>query len=100
MATKKTATKKISKKKSRAAATECHRYWLMFPQKLVRKPVVHEMGRKFDLVTNIRQATIHEDVGLVSMELEGARSELKKAIAWLEKRGVKVEPVEVNVLEG
>jgi ABC-type methionine transport system ATPase subunit len=94
------ATRKKTAKKRGRSGRECQRYWLMVPQKLVRKPVVYELGHKFDVVTNVRQATIHEDVGLVSLEIEGARDEIKKAVKWLEKRGVKVEPVEVNVLEG
>jgi len=33
------------------------------------------------------------------LELEGERSEIKKAIKWLEGGGVKVEPVGINVIE-
>jgi hypothetical protein len=35
----------------------------------------------------------------VSLELAGKRAEIKAAIGWLEKLGVKVEPVEINVIE-
>jgi ABC-type methionine transport system ATPase subunit len=91
------AAKKKDGKKPRK---EHQRYWLMFPGKLVQRPVIHELGHKYKVVTNIRQATVHEDVGLVSLEVEGERNELKKAVKWLEKRGVKVEPVEINVIEG
>jgi hypothetical protein len=31
--------------------------------------------------------------------LEGARPDIKAAISWLEKSGIKVEPVEINVIE-
>ena len=40
-----------------------------------------------------------DEIGLVCLELEGKRIEIKNAIKWLEKQGVKVEPVEINVLE-
>jgi ABC-type methionine transport system ATPase subunit len=79
---------------------ERKRLWLMYPRKLVQRPVVYELGHKFKVVTNIRQCTIHEDVGLVSLELEGETAVIKKAIDWLERVGIKVEPVEINVIEG
>lgn len=76
------------------------RLWLMYPQKRIQDPIIYQLGHKFDVVTNIRQATVTEEIGLVSLELDGARSEIKKAIKWLEGRGIKVEPVEINVIEG
>jgi len=81
-------------------ATEKSRLWLMYPARLITRPVIHELGKEFDLVTNIRQASVTEEIGVVSIELEGGREEIKKAIAWLEELGVKVEPVEINTIEG
>ena len=81
-------------------AKEVSRLWLMFPAKLITRPVVHELGHRFAVVTNIRQASVNSEVGLVSLELAGERQEIKKAIAWLEELGVKVEPVEINIIEG
>ena len=72
----------------------------MFQPRLVTQPVVYELGKKFAVVTNIRQASINEEIGLVSIELEGQRAEIERAIAWLEEIGVKVEPVEINTIEG
>jgi L-aspartate semialdehyde sulfurtransferase ferredoxin len=76
------------------------RLWLMFPTKLVTRPILWELGKKFEVVTNVRQASVTDDIGLVSLSLEGERDELKKAITWLESLGVKVEPVEINTIEG
>ena len=76
------------------------RLWLMFQPRLVTQPVVYELGKKFAVVTNIRQASVNEEIGLVSVEIEGERAELDRAIAWLEEIGVKVEPVEINTIEG
>ncbi len=72
----------------------------MFPTKLVTRPVLWELGKSFEIVTNVRQASVTDDIGLVSLSLEGEREELKKAIVWLESLGVKVEPVEINTIEG
>ena len=77
-----------------------NRLWLMFQPRLVTQPVVYELGKKFAVVTNIRQASINEEIGLVSIELEGEHSEIERAIGWLEEIGVKVEPVEINTIEG
>ncbi len=76
------------------------RLWLMFQPRLVTQPVVYELGKKFEVVTNIRQASVNEEIGLVSTEIEGERPEIDRAIAWLEEIGVKVEPVEINTIEG
>ena len=72
----------------------------MFPARLITRPVVYELGHKFPVITNVRQASVTDEVGIVSLELEGEREEIKRAIAWMEETGVKVEPVEINTIEG
>ena len=81
-------------------ASDKQRLWLMFPTKLITRPVLWELGRKFEVVTNVRQASVTDEIGLVSLSLEGEREEIKKSIVWLEELGVKVEPVEINTIEG
>jgi ABC-type methionine transport system ATPase subunit len=76
------------------------RLWLMFPTRLVTEPVLWEIGQKFKIVTNVRQASVTDEIGIVSLSLAGEREEIKRAIAWLEELGVKVEPVEINTIEG
>lgn len=76
------------------------RLWLMYPSRLITRPVIYELGKKFPVVTNIRQASVTDEIGVVSIELDGEREEIKKAIAWLEELGIKVEPVEINTIEG
>ena len=79
---------------------ENRRFWLTVPAKIVQRPIIWEVGHKFKLVTNIGQASVTSELGIVSLSIEGERNEIKKAIAWLEKLGVKVEPVEINTIEG
>jgi ABC-type methionine transport system ATPase subunit len=81
-------------------AEEKTRLWLMFPARLITRPIIWELAKKFEVVTNIRQASITDEVGLLSLSFQGERSEIKAAIAWLEEMGVKVEPVEINTIEG
>jgi transposase len=72
----------------------------MYPSRLITRPVVYELGKKFNLVTNVRQASVTPEVGIVSLEIDGERDEIKRAIEWLEELGIKVEPVEINTIEG
>ena len=71
----------------------------MYPPKLITTPVVWDLSQRFPVVPNIRQASVTEEIGIVCLELQGKRADIKAAIAWLEKRGIKVEPVEINVIE-
>ena len=66
---------------------------LIFPQHLIKEPVIYMMAKEYDVIPNIRRAKVTESVGEVTLELEGADESLKKAVAFLEKKGVKVEPV-------
>jgi L-aspartate semialdehyde sulfurtransferase ferredoxin len=71
----------------------------MYPPRLIRTPVVWELSQKFELITNVRQASVTDEIGVVCLELEGARSQIKAAIKWLERMKIRVEPVEINVIE-
>ena len=75
------------------------RLWLMYPPKLIKKPFIWEISHKFKVVTNIRQASVTDEIGIVCLELDGPRNEVNAAIKWLEKQGVNVEPVEISVIE-
>jgi len=75
------------------------RLWLMYPPKLITTPVVWQLGTKFKVITNVRQANVTEEIGIVCLELEGQRADIKSAIKWLERMGINVEPVEINVIE-
>ena len=75
------------------------RLWLMYPPKLITNPVIWELGHKFRVITNVRQASVTDEIGVVCLEIEGERAEIKNAIKWLEKLGVRVEPVEIGVIE-
>ena len=71
----------------------------MYPPKLIREPLIWKLGQKFRVVTNIRQASVTDEIGIVCLEVDGKRADVNSAIKWLEKLGVSVEPVEINVIE-
>ena len=71
----------------------------MYPHKLIKNPVIWELSQKFPVITNVRQASVTDEIGIVCLELDGKRDDIKSAISWLEKTGIKVEPVEINVIE-
>ena len=87
------------KKSSAPAKQQSTRLWLSYPPKHIKDPLIWELGHKFKVVTNIRQASVTDEIGILCLELDGERSEIKKGIKWLEAKGVKVEPVEINVIE-
>ena len=71
---------------------------LIFPQHLIKEPVIYMMSKEYDIIPNIRRAKVTESVGEVTLELEGSEDGLKKAVVFLEKKGVKVEPVVGDVV--
>ena len=75
------------------------RLWLMYPPRLITDPIIWQVSQKFKVVTNVRQASVTDEIGVVCLELDGFRPEIKGAIKWLEKIGIKVEPVEISVVE-
>lgn len=75
------------------------RLWLMYPPKLIQEPMLWQLAQKFPVVTNVRQASVTDEIGIVSLELDGKRTDITAAIKWLQKIGVSVEPVEINVIE-
>lgn len=76
---------------------ETQRLWLTYPKKRIDRPVIWELGHKFKLITNIRQASVTAETGILSLELIGPRPEINKAIAWLKHLRIQVEPVEFHI---
>ena len=93
------APKKSAKKPDPGNAKQQTRLWLMYPPRLIQQPLIWQLTHKFPVVANIRQASVNDEIGVVCLELDGKRADIKASIKWLEKIGVKVEPVEINVIE-
>ena len=71
-----------------------------FPQELVREPIIYNLGQQFKVVPNIRRADITEHKGWVVLELEGDEKDIEAGIAWLTSKGIRVDPVVGDIVEG
>ena len=76
------------------------RYRFTFASDLIQDPIIWSLGREFEIVTNIRRANVVEDQGWVILELDGERSEIDRGIAWVTEKGVRVDPVPGDVVDG
>jgi len=71
-----------------------------FPGELVKEPIIYKLSHQFKVVTNIRRADVSEKRGWVVLELEGEEEEIEQGIAWVTSKGVRVDPVIGDVVEG
>ncbi|OGO50982.1 MAG: FeS-binding protein [Chloroflexi bacterium RBG_16_68_14] len=71
-----------------------------FPQELITLPVIYQLGKEFNVVTNIRRADVTADRGWVVLELEGDAEEIERGLAWVAAKGVRVDPVQGDIVEG
>jgi ABC-type methionine transport system ATPase subunit len=72
---------------------------ITFPEDKIREPIIYQIGQEYKLVTNIRRADVTEKTGWVDLELTGELAEIERAVEGLKKKGVKVDPIERNVIE-
>lgn len=71
-----------------------------FPETLIRDPIIWQLGHEFRVITNVRMADIDERVGWVLLELEGDDDEIDRSLTWAESKGLRVDPVAGDVVEG
>lgn len=76
------------------------RFHLTFPEQLIKEPIIYTLGKRFEVVTNIRRANIEEGVGWVILEIEGDDGSLADSVAWLTEKGVQVDRIEGDLIEG
>ncbi len=71
-----------------------------FPPELIKEPIIYNLGLQFKVVTNIRRADVNGDKGWVVLELEGEGEDIERGIAWVTGKGVRVDPVGGDIVEG
>jgi ABC-type methionine transport system ATPase subunit len=75
-------------------ATAKRKVFLTFPQRLIKEPIIYNLGKSFPVVTNIRGASVTDEIALVALLLEGEEGDVQRAIQYLTEKGVKVENLE------
>ncbi|MFC1991376.1 NIL domain-containing protein [Chloroflexota bacterium] len=71
-----------------------------FPEELIKEPIIFTIGQQFNVVTNIRRADVTESKGWVVLELEGEEQDVEQGIVWVTSKGVRVDPVVGDIVEG
>ena len=61
-----------------------------FNQEIVQTPLLYQLNREFDVVINIRGASITEEGGFMALELEGEDAEVDRVVGYLKERGIEV----------
>ena len=64
-------------------AKKTRRGWLTFSTERARHPVVWEMSRNFDIIFNIRNASVTNQVGVIVLELSGESKTIEAAYDWI-----------------
>jgi ABC-type methionine transport system ATPase subunit len=76
------------------------RILLTFPENLITEPVIHTMGIRYGIVTNVRRANVEERMGWVILEIDGPEESLDAAVAYAADLGVEVNEMSGDVVEG
>ncbi len=71
---------------------------LTFPSELVQQPIIHRLVADFGIVPNIRRADVRADHGWMVLELDATQEKLEQGVAWLKAQGIKVDPIERDVV--
>lgn len=76
------------------------RVYLTYPAGLVREPLVCQMYDQLRVQFNLRTASVTDEIGIIGLELSGPADRVDAAIAFFRERGVRVEPIELDVVAG
>ena len=76
------------------------RVHLTFPENLVQEPIIYNLGKRFNIVTNIRRANVEDSFGWVILELDGDERGLDEGLKYLEDLGVQINTIAGDVVEG
>ena len=75
------------------------RFHIRYPEERIPDPILHQIGKEFQVVTSIRRADVRETTGWLDVEFTGEADEIERAIEGLRQKGCIVDPIELNVVE-
>lgn len=61
-----------------------------FSEEMVQQPLLYQLNRKFDVIVNIRGASVSDEGGFLALELEGEQDEIDRVFTFLKDAGVQV----------
>lgn len=76
------------------------RLHLTFPRERIAEPVMCEVAKKFDVVYSIRRANVEPEAGWMDLELTGEEAEIERVVEYLQTRGLRVDPIEGDIIAG
>ncbi len=65
--------------------------FLTFPQRLIKEPILYELVKRFPVKTNIRGASVTEEIALVALQIDGEERDIDACIEHLRDLGVSVD---------
>ncbi len=73
---------------------------LFYPTHLIKEPLLYKMAKSIDVIFNIRRAKVNTRIGEIELELETPdEATMEKAVQFLTRAGVTVEPITHTALE-
>ncbi len=73
------------------------RVQLIYKEDLVKEPIICMVCKKFDVILNIRKATVTKDTGVLVVEIDGEEEEIERVIDFLKEKGIDVQPLEGHI---
>jgi len=73
---------------------------LTFPKERIAEPLVCEVAKRFDITFSIRRADVSAQAGWIDLEIKGSDDEIERVVAFLQESGVRVDPVEGDIIAG
>lgn len=64
---------------------------LNYPKHLLSQPLIYQLIRQFDLLTNILQARVTPEEGWLILAVRGERKHVQQGLTWIAEQGVQVE---------
>jgi ABC-type methionine transport system ATPase subunit len=76
------------------------RIHLTFPKERIAEPVMCNVAKKFDVIYSIRRANVEAGAGWMDLEFTGEDAEIDRVIAYLLEQGLRVDPIEGDIVAG
>jgi ABC-type methionine transport system ATPase subunit len=76
------------------------RFHLTFPRERIESPVMSDVAKNFDVSFSIRRASVEAAGGWMDLQLEGSDEEIERVVQFIQERGVRIDPIEGDIVAG